>query len=193
MYYINDLIDNNEKLKNELKLKDNQIYKLKEEINKNIQNLEEFSKLQSDLNSNLNDEDKINKNELSSISSKSLNVEDFVESIKNIIEDNEKLNIELSKIKEDRKKEKISYDDILNENNNLINEIKKKNEECSDLKNKYNEIISKEKITTKIYEDKIKKLNKNEENLKDNLKNYKKGLKDIKKLLEILNIKKSDL
>ena len=126
MYYINDLIDNNEKLKNELKFKDNQIYKLKEEINKNIKNLEEFSKLQSDLNSNLNDEDKINKNELSSISSKSLNVEDFVESIKNIIEDNEKLNIELSKIKEDRKKEKISYDDILNENNNLINEIKKK-------------------------------------------------------------------
>ena len=193
LYYINDLIDNNEKLKNELKLKDNQIYKLKEEINKNIQNLEEFSKLQSDLNSNLNDEDKINKNELSSISSKSLNVEDFVESIKNIIEDNEKLNIELSKIKEDRKKEKISYDDILNENNNLINEIEKKNKECSDLKNKYNEIISKEKITTKIYEDKIKKLNKNEENLKDNLKNYKKGLKDIKKLLEILNSKKSDL
>ena len=193
LYYINDLIDNNEKLKNELKLKDNQIYKLKEEINKNIQNLEEFSKLQSDLNSNLNGEDEMNKNELSSISSKSLKVEDFVESIKNIIENNEKLKIELSKVKvkEERKNEKI-IDDILIENNNLINEIKKKNKECSDLENKYNEILSKEKITAKIYEDKIKKLNKNEENLKDNLKNYMKGLKDIKKLLVILNSKNSD-
>ena len=190
--YINNLIENNEILKKELELKDNQIYKLKEENNKNNQNLEEFNKLQSDLNSNLNDEDKINKNELSSISSKSLNVEDFVESIKNIIENNEKLKIELSKVKEDRNNEKI-IDDILIENNNLINEIKKKNKECSDLENKYNEILSKEKITAKIYEDKIKKLNKNEENLKDNLKNYKKGLKDIKKLLEILNSKKSDL
>ena len=192
--YINNLIENNEILKKELELKDNQIYKLKEENNKNNQNLEEFNKLQSDLNSNLNGEDEINKNELSSISSKSLNVEDFVESIKNIIENNEKLKIELSKVKvkEDRNNEKI-IDDILIENNNLINEIKKKNKECSDLENKYNEIISKEKITAKIYEDKIKKLNKNEENLKDNLKNYKKGLKDIKKLLVILNSKNSDL
>ena len=190
--YINNLIENNEILKKELELKDNQIYKLKEENNKNNQNLEEFNKLQSDLNSNLNDEDKINKNELSSISSKSLNVEDFVESIKNIIENNEKLKIELSKVKEDRNNEKI-IDDILIENNNLINEIKKKNKECSDLENKYNEILSKEKITAKIYEDKIKKLNKNEENLKDNLKNYMKGLKDIKKLLVILNNKNTDL
>ncbi len=192
--YINNLIENNEILKKELELKDNQIYKLKEENNKNNQNLEEFNKLQSDLNSNLNGEDEMNKNELSSISSKSLNVEDFVESIKNIIENNEKLKIELSKVKvkEDRNNEKI-IDDILIENNNLINEIKKKNKECSDLENKYNEIISKEKITAKIYEDKIKKLNKNEENLKDNLKNYMKGLKDIKKLLVILNSKNSDL
>ena len=192
--YINNLIENNEILKKELELKDNQIYKLKEENNKNNQNLEEFNKLQSDLNSNLNGEDEMNKNELSSISSKSLNVEDFVESIKNIIENNEKLKIELSKVKvkEERNNEKI-IDDILIENNNLINEIKKKNKECSDLENKYNEILSKEKITAKIYEDKIKKLNKNEENLKDNLKNYMKGLKDIKKLLVILNSKNSDL
>ena len=225
---LNDRIQKNEL---EIKLKEKQIYQLKEDNkkykNENNELLEKVKTLNNNINENNINTNNIIENKNKEISDLNINLtisnnkirekdlalislEKNLDTYKNenkyyidlINEKNleiNKLMLEYEKLKkefnifnEDRNNEKNDYNNILNENKNLKNEINIKNKDYIDLKDKYSELTTKGKITIQKYDDEIKKLRENEDNLKEDLENYKKGLKDLKNLLNFLETKNYD-